>query len=275
MQLSTTVRSFESKVYLVYKTINLVNQKFYFGYHSTFDLDDGYLGSGLYLWNSIRKYGRSNFLREDLFLFDTPEEAYAKEKELIAENLTSNPLCMNLVPGGRGGTLGYTELSRERISASSKRVTEAKLKAWEALRGKPRSEETKEKLRQANLGKTHTQESLAKMSRAITGRKHSEETKAKIGKAHEGLITSEAAKEKMRLKLAGKPISEEHRAKIIASHATINHSHPHSEETKTKLSELAKNRKPRKVSEETRTKLSKAMTESHRRRKLNQAESKS
>ena len=245
-----------NKIFVVYRTTNLLNQKFYIGYHATWELEDGYLGSGLYLWNSIRKYGIANFKREVLFIFSNSEEAYSKEKELIELYRHKDPLCMNLMPGGVGGWKENEE-TRKKLQISGKRVTEAKLKAWEALRGKPRSEETKEKLSLANSGKHLSVETRRKLSLSLKGRKHSERTKAKISKSNLGRIISETAKQKCRDKLLGKPISDQHRANIIASHQHINHSHPHSEETKKRLSELAKGRK---MSEETKAKLSKTLS---------------
>ena len=47
--------------YLIYKTTNLLNGKIYVGQHRTSNLDDGYLGSGTKLLNSVKKYGRKNF----------------------------------------------------------------------------------------------------------------------------------------------------------------------------------------------------------------------
>jgi hypothetical protein len=59
--------------YIVYKTINLVNNKFYIGKH-TQNLDpyqfDGYYGSGSQIINAVKKYGKENFIRETLFVFD-------------------------------------------------------------------------------------------------------------------------------------------------------------------------------------------------------------
>lgn len=91
---------------LVYKTVNLVNSKFYIGKHSTDNLDDGYLGSGLLLSAAIKKYGKENFEREILHDLPTSCEAEDIEKELITEELLSNENCYNIALGGTGGNLG-------------------------------------------------------------------------------------------------------------------------------------------------------------------------
>ena len=47
--------------HFLYKTTNLINNKYYYCVHSTKNLNDGYLGSGKYLKRSINKYGKENF----------------------------------------------------------------------------------------------------------------------------------------------------------------------------------------------------------------------
>lgn len=75
------------------------------------------------------------------------------------------------------------------------------------LKGKVRSDESKEKYRLAKLGKKRkpfTQEHLDKMAKAFLGRKHTEESKEKMRLAHLG-------KKK-------KPLTEEHRKQISERH---------------------------------------------------------
>ena len=52
------------KYYFTYKITNLLNGRFYLGMHSTEDLDDGYLGSGVAIQRAVRKYGKENFSKE-------------------------------------------------------------------------------------------------------------------------------------------------------------------------------------------------------------------
>ena len=54
------------RYHFIYKTTNVITNKFYIGMHSTDDLDDGYLGSGNYLMNSINKHGMDNHHRQIL-----------------------------------------------------------------------------------------------------------------------------------------------------------------------------------------------------------------
>jgi len=121
------------KVYhIVYKTTNLLNDKFYIGVHKSTKLQDSYLGSGKWISRSIKKYGRDNFRRENLFIYFSSVEAYSKENELISIHL-KDPLCMNLKQGGMDGfdyinENGLCFLKRE---GEAKRISElgsAKLK---------------------------------------------------------------------------------------------------------------------------------------------------
>lgn len=89
-------------MYLVYKTINLINLHYYIGVHkqkaSNFD---SYLGSGTGLKRAIKKYGKEYFVRIILYSFDNCEDAYNKEIQLL-EHVYKSTSCYNMHPGGRG-----------------------------------------------------------------------------------------------------------------------------------------------------------------------------
>ena len=123
--------------YIIYKTVNLINGKYYIGKHQTENLNDGYLGSGKYLKKDIRKYGKVYFIKEVLFIFDNELEMNSKEKELVTESVVKDRKSYNLGVGGEGGP---------------------------HFLGKFHSEETKNKLKKFNLGKKHSSLSKEKMS---------------------------------------------------------------------------------------------------------------
>ena len=91
------------KFHYIYRVTNLVNQKYYFGMHSTNDLEDGYLGSGTYVRRSIVKYGKENFRLEILEFCSSREDLITREKEVITLHEVAKKECMNLKPGGQGG----------------------------------------------------------------------------------------------------------------------------------------------------------------------------
>lgn len=103
------------KYNIVYKTTNLINNKIYIGVHGTNNLNDGYLGTGRLIKKAIKKYGKESFKREILYIFDDPDEAYEKEKELVNESFVKNPKTYNLFLGGFGGRKNtIEEIDRKR-----------------------------------------------------------------------------------------------------------------------------------------------------------------
>ncbi len=81
----------KKKYNFIYKTTNIINEKFYIGIHSTNDLEDGYLGSGLLLNRSIAKHGEENHKIERLEFFKTRKKAFEKEVEIVNEDLLKDP----------------------------------------------------------------------------------------------------------------------------------------------------------------------------------------
>lgn len=87
--------------YYVYKIVNKLNGHYYYGVHSTKNLDDGYMGSGVALHKAYEKYGEENFEKTIVKFFDTIEEAYEYEAEIVDEKLVRDKNCYNLCRGGK------------------------------------------------------------------------------------------------------------------------------------------------------------------------------
>ena len=90
------------KYHYFYKITNNINNHFYYGVHNTDNLNDGYMGSGKRLHIAYKKYGIENFTKEILKFFDTMEEAFEYESEIVTEALVMDDNCYNLKLGGQG-----------------------------------------------------------------------------------------------------------------------------------------------------------------------------
>lgn len=153
----------EKKFNFVYLTTNLLNGKQYIGDHSTNDLNSSksknYKGSGHpYLNNAFKFYERKNFKREILEFFNTKKEAFDAQEKYIKEYNTLYPNGYNISPTGGVGVKGCC------------------------------SEETKEKIRKANKGRKHSEQSCKNMGishlgegNGMYGKKHSKESRVKMG----------------------------------------------------------------------------------------------
>lgn len=117
----------QKTIHYIYKTINLLNGKYYIGMHSTYNLEDGYMGSGRRLRASIRKYGEENFKVEILEFFETRELLIEAEKKLITPDMITDNNCMNIMSGGTGGFISV-EQQQHRSSCANKKLNE-KLKS--------------------------------------------------------------------------------------------------------------------------------------------------
>src|SRR5210317_2008743 len=139
-------------MYIVYKTINKQNGKFYIGQHKR----DGrnYLGSGKILKDAILKYGRESFNREILEYCDTKDKVNEREIYWIDK---LKPYY-NISDGGTGGDMFTDNPNKEKIR---KNYSMAK-------KNVKKSEEHKQKIR----------DSVKK----YWGHKHTEKTKKLISK---------------------------------------------------------------------------------------------
>lgn len=159
------------KYYYVYKITNLVNGKIYIGKHSTTNLNDNYMGSGVVLHQAYQKYGLENFNKEVIQFYTSEEELNQGEIYWIARfNSTDPNVGYNRTFGGEGG--GLLEETKRKISETKKgkpRSEETRRKLSEVMKGKKLSEETKRKIGEAQKGKTLTVEHRRHLSEARKG----------------------------------------------------------------------------------------------------------
>lgn len=170
--------------YTVYRTINLINNKEYIGIHRTENPNDLYLGSGETLKKAIRQYGKENFKKEILFIFDNPEEMIAKEAELVNEEYVKRENTYNLVSGGISKAY-YSEETRRKISQSNIGKTviiteETKQKIGKANKGKIKSEACRAKLRESRRNFIFSDEHRQKISDYHKNKSKSVDTKYKM-----------------------------------------------------------------------------------------------
>jgi group I intron endonuclease len=161
------------KYYFIYLTKNILNGKEYIGCHSTNNLNDGYLGSGIALKKSIEKYGRENFING---IIEFCNEDSLKDKEIFwIDKRKSYNKGYNLTKGGES-KLGF-KTSKETIE-----------KIRLGNKGKKISDETKRKMSISHKGISLSGESISKIikTRRKKGSWHSIETCQKISISNKG-----------------------------------------------------------------------------------------
>lgn len=102
--------------YIVYQTVNKINNKIYVGVHGTETPDefDGYLGNGVSVYRpatymnpktpfqyAVKKYGVKNFIRTTLQTFDIEKDAYKLEEQIVNKEFLKREDVYNLALGGR------------------------------------------------------------------------------------------------------------------------------------------------------------------------------
>lgn len=90
-----------------YKITNTINGHYYYGVHSTDNLDDGYMGSGTRLKNAFKKYGIENFKKEIIKQCESRKEAYELESIFVTEALIKDSNCYNIILGGEQFTTEF------------------------------------------------------------------------------------------------------------------------------------------------------------------------
>lgn len=173
-------RADEREFHYIYK-ITREDGKYYIGMHSTDNLDDGYFGSGQRLWHSIRKHGKKKHTKVIMEFLSSRSDLRAREAELVNRETLRDEMCLNLTLGGNSNL--HTAESRMKISNGCRErwTDEARMKFSKAIKGKPKSLEMRSRLSNSKKGIARSEETKQKMRDAQIGKKkpHSPEHKAK------------------------------------------------------------------------------------------------
>lgn len=225
----------EYRYHILYRTVNIINSKFYIGVHSSNDKKDKYIGSGVALKRAIKKYGRENFIKENLFFCKNREDLKELEELVVDEVLINSNICYNMT---KGGELPPIMTGKDNPMFGKPKSEETKRKIRESLSGDNNpnwgkegpnkgiklSEEWKKKISEAGMGRKHSPESILKIKDSRKGFRHTEESKKKLSKAHMGKTLTEKHRRNIgiavSIALKGKKKTESHKEALRIS--TIN-----------------------------------------------------
>lgn len=107
-------------IYKITCTAGSFKGKFYYGQHTTENLDDGYKGSGRKIVNYNKKHP-DDFIKEIISFHNSQEELNQAEYEIIKPWL-GNPMCLNLQGGGSHKEM--TDEYRKLLSEGHKRSSD-------------------------------------------------------------------------------------------------------------------------------------------------------
>jgi len=170
----------EQMIHYLYCIENLVNGKVYVGKHSTKNMNDGYMGSGTALLHAIEKHGVENFQKHVLITFETSEDAFKFERQIVNEEFISDDNTYNIRIGGMGG---FDWINHSKIDKFKHKCHSPKTKRIISEKAKLRvvSDDTRQKIKDGFTidGRKRISEAS---KRANTGRIFSQSIREKISK---------------------------------------------------------------------------------------------
>lgn len=168
---------------IVYIVTNIVNGKKYLGKHN--GKDPEYLGSGKVIKSAIKKYGKTNFIRNTILECTDERTAYEAEERLSKEwDVVASSDWYNLRCGGLGSKSGpdHPDFGKKH---SQKRILENSL----AQKNSTRAQNHVKKMIAMHVGETKSIEYKKQMSVSC---KNSEAVQSHINYLNKEKLTSES-----------------------------------------------------------------------------------
>lgn len=171
--------------YFIYKTYSS-SGLYYYGRHTTENINDGYFGSGKW----IRSIKDKSTLKRDIILFcENQEELLKKEEEYITMYI-NDPKCMNF----NENSIGFSSNNNPNKLLKGSKILSDRVKGEKnGMYGKKHTEEFKDHLRKMNSGENGS----------FYGKKHTDEAKEKIRQKKIGTKFSPEVIEKLKKRFPG------------------------------------------------------------------------
>ena len=160
-----------------------------------------YIGSGTHFLRAVKKYGKENFCRKIIAIAYSKEELNLLEIKFIRNhNAVKSKKYYNLGKGGEGNTSIPSKETRQKMSEMRKNhnhsiKTIEKMKINSYWKGKHRTKEEKQHLREINIGKFAGENNyfygkhfLGQLN-PFYGKRHTLESKKKMSDSLKGLRT--------------------------------------------------------------------------------------
>lgn len=173
--------------YYLYRITNRINGKIYVGVHKTDNLDDGYMGSGLLIRRAIEKYGIENFEKTILQYFNSAEEAFETESQIVNEEFVADESTYNLKEGGHGS---WDFLNRTGLNQKNHNYPNIGALGGSATSKRMSNDSKFNEEFRANAKRNHPKVVAALKNKysdgewTFSGKHHTEETKFKIASAN-------------------------------------------------------------------------------------------
>ena len=186
----------DNAFYGIYVTVNEITEEKYLGQHCTFNINDGYLGSGKLLQKAIKKYGSENFKRyyidECKDIFELAKKEYEWLRKFDAVNSPEWYNDSYICSPNYCFEYGLTYVHKKKIKDNHAHYWLGK---EGGRKGNTNTEETRKKISKALTGKKHSEERKKAKSIYQTGLKHKPHKKHKSFPGHK---QTEETKEKLR-----------------------------------------------------------------------------
>jgi hypothetical protein len=199
----------------LYEIENIKNGKIYIGVHRTDNIDDGYMGSGLNLKRSIKKYGIENFKKTILNFYNTYQEALHAERKLVTLEFIERNDTYNIKEGGYG-PCAWSSKAIKKISTRFKKKWKSEdykkmmrekvfdnpeINKRKGIGIKKWIKENPEKHKERMIKINKNPEKIKKMAEKHRGMKRSEEAKKNI---RDGILKSRENNKENISKISGK-----------------------------------------------------------------------
>ena len=190
-------RCVDNKFRYIYKITNTDTNQYYYGKHTTSDINDGYMGSGIELKKYYELSGFTHIEKTiELFAVDD-KDLNNKEYNTIGDKWQTDSMCLNVMPGGNGGFeyINKKVLTTEIRSNNMKnfisslsdeeyeRYTNDKIRAHTEWFDNLTEEELENYKRNLSIGVLNYIERVGHDGLWWTGKHHTEESKKKISES--------------------------------------------------------------------------------------------